>query len=209
MGVKIPLGFGQWTLPIRLAGDLEEMVITCGFVDGDPTDLPNDVANSITNDLLARPTFAASSISTNYTLGPGRVVVHRVLGTFEGVGSVTRVGTGSIATPPHNCAILVRKNSARGGRRGKGRMYLPPIGLSEGNVTAVGVITQSIVDSISLDFETWRANLSALNLQAVLLHSDKVDPDTGEIIELAPPPDPVLSFVCQQVIATQRTRMRR
>jgi len=202
MGVNIPVGFGQFTWPVRLIGDLEEMVFTVGFVDGDDTDAPNDVANSISNALLAQPIFAASSISNQYSMGPGRVTVNRALGTFEGVGSVSRTGTASLTTLPHNCAILVRKNTALGGRRGKGRIYLPPWMIAESNITPAGVIFQTGVDSVTLDFETWRAQLSALNLQAVLLHGDSPNSAT-------PSPTPILNFACQSVIATQRTRLRR
>lgn len=202
MGVELPVGFGQWTLPFRLIGDLEEMVITCGFVDGDGTDAPNDVATSITNALLSKASFAASSISNQYSMGPGRVTVNRALGTFEGTGSITRTGTASLTTLPHNCAILIRKNTARGGRRGKGRMYVPPFMVAESNITPAGVVFSTAVDTLTSEFNSWLAECSALNLQLVLLHGDSPESAT-------PGPDPILAFTCQSVIATQRTRLRR
>lgn len=209
MGVKIPVGYGQWTLPLRLSGDSEEMVVTCGFLDDDTSD-PNAIANTITNALFATSSFAASTWSTIYTLGPGRVTVNRTLGTFEGVATVTRVGTNAAFSPTHqNTAVLCRKITSRGGRRGRGRMYLP-VGLTaEGNITPQGGLLESVRATLQADLETWKTALIAASFPLQLLHGDKVDPETGEIIELAPPPNIINTWQVDPVVATQRTRMRR
>lgn len=201
MGVSIPVGFGQWTLPFALTGDLEEMVITCGFTD-DVGASPDDIATTITNVLFATATFAASSVNNQYVLGPGRVTVNRALGTFEGVGSVTRTGTNAVSALPQNCAILASKRTLRGGRHGRGRLYLPPAFISEGNVTPTGGLLETVRASIELDLNTWRANLIPLNLPLQLLHQA---PPVGPAI----PPDGITAFNVSTRVATQRTRLRR
>lgn len=200
MGVVIPVGFGQWTLPFSLAADLEPMVITCGFQDDGVTNA-NSIADQITNPLFATPTFAASSYPVQYTIGPAEVVVNRTMGTFAGVGTTIRAGTGAQQVLPNNCAILVSKLTNRGGRRGRGRLYLPPAFIAEGNVTVNGSLLASVRDSITLDFETWRAAVTATPFDLQLLHSD---PPVGS----PPPPDPIVGFICSGTIATQRTRLR-
>lgn len=80
-------------------------------------------------------------------------------------------------------------------------MYLPPIAIAEGNVTNQGGLLASVRDSITLDFETWRANLVPLNHTLRLLHSA---PPVGPAV----PPDLITALTCDSVIATQRTRLR-
>ena len=202
MGVIIPLGFGQWTLPFTLSGDQEEMVITCGFTD-DPLVPPATIANTITNALFATSSFAASTWATIYTFGPGRVTCQRSLGPIEGVGSVTRVGTNAAFSPTQqNTAVLCKKLTARGGRQGRGRFYLPPGLTAEGNITPQGTLLESVRAQLQTDLGAWLAAVNAGTSDLVLLHGP-VDVGTP------PPPDPILQFVVDTVVATQRTRMRR
>lgn len=202
MGVTLPVGFGIFTWPMRLIGDVEEMVTTFGFTDPSEATPPNDVANSISNVLLGLPTFAASTISNQWSMGPGRVVVNRSLGTFEGVGNTSRTGTATITCLPQNCSAIIEKHTALGGRRGRGRSYLPLFFVAEGNVTPTGVILESVRASTSVDFESFRTQLDALNLDLVLLHGDSPNSPT-------PGPTPILNLNCDPVIGTQRTRLRR
>jgi hypothetical protein len=202
MGVTVPLGFGMWRLPIRLVGDAETMYITCGFVDDDIIP-PSVIAQNITAPLLATPTFAASTVWQDYSMGPGEVTVTRLLGTFEGVGTTTRTGTNTTTTVlPQNVAVLVKKITARGGRHGRGRMFLPPFMFGEASVTPQGVIATSQVNQITTDFQTWRASLAGGSTPLQLLHQA---PPVGPAI----PPDVIEQFICSNIVATQRTRLRR
>lgn len=202
MGVIIPLGFGQWTLPFRLTGDPEEMLITCGFAD-DPIVNPQVIADSITNNLFSTPSFAASTWATVYTFGPGRVTCQRSLGPIEGVGTVTRVGTNGAFSPTQpNTAVLCRKRTARGGRQGRGRFYVP-VGLTgENNITAVGVLLETVRAQLQTDLEAWRTAVAATNFDLQLLHGEP-------LVGVAPPPDPITAFEVDTLVATQRRRLRR
>jgi hypothetical protein len=65
------------------------------------------------------------------------------------------------------------------------------------------------VTSMQLAMDNWLAGCSALGVPFYLLHGHKRDPDTGEIIEFAPVPYLVSSLSVQNLIATQRGRLRR
>lgn len=201
MGVEIPLGFGQWTFPFRLVNDPEEMVITMGFQD-DVSKTTAQIANVISDGFLALTPLDAASGGNQWSCGPGRIVVNRSLGTFEGVGSTSRVFTNALTTLPQNCATLVRKNTSRGGRRGRGRMYIPPFFPAESAVDPRGIITQTVVDSWNSQLALWLVSMTANALPLFLLHSD-----TPEGFPVSP--DAITSLVCQTVIGTQRGRLRR
>lgn len=201
MGVEIPLGFGQWTFPFRLINDPEEMVITMGFQD-DPARTPVQLANVISDGFLAGNNLQAASGGNQWSCGPGRIVVNRTFGTFEGVGTTTRTFTNALTTLPQNCATLITKRTNRGGRRGRGRMYIPPFFPAESAVDPRGIITQTVVDSWNTELTTWLVAMTANSVPLFLLHSD-----TPEGFPV--PPDAITQLVCSTLIATQRGRLRR
>jgi hypothetical protein len=102
---------------------------------------------------------------------------------------------------PQNSAYLVRKNTALGGRRNRGRMYLP--GVPESLVSDAGVLTPVRVTEVTNALEAWRAALvaSVAIEEMVILHATS-------LLSPTPAPTPVTSLVCQPLIATQRRRLR-
>jgi len=188
----IPPGFAQVLLRYRLANDPEEMLASYAVsVDGDPI----DIAGAISTAHITA--FPAASMSDQWTY----VGVTLRVGQDGGPPVVVELleglqGTATDPPLPNNCAYLIRKQTARGGRQGRGRMYLPPFILSEGSIDANGMLQ-----------ETDRSNLQGL---------------ISEVCETAPPfllhdesspgsstPDAIVGFVAQIQLATQRRRMRR
>lgn len=100
---------------------------------------------------------------------------------------------GSGAAP--NLAYLVQKRTNLGGRRGRGRMYLP--GVSEGDVGSDGVIDSSALSALQADLDAFFTAMNAADLSPVLLHNDVGSPTVIQSLNLA------------TVAATQRRRMRR
>lgn len=105
---------------------------------------------------------------------------------------------------PQNCALLIRKNTALGGRRNRGRCFLPGL-LNELNVSAVGLIDSGAVGEYSTAANSWLSNLGQALTPAgacpmVLLHSE------GE--SAVPEPTVVTSLSVDNVISTQRRRLR-
>lgn len=101
--------------------------------------------------------------------------------------------SGQGATP--NTALLVKKNTAVGGRRGRGRMYWP--GIEEGVIDAYGNIDPTARDTFQDDFTNFLESLSGSSIPMVVLHAQ-----SGFTPHL------VSSLAVQSVAATQRRRLR-
>lgn len=106
---------------------------------------------------------------------------------------------------PQNCAALIRKGTNRAGRTGRGRMYLPGV-LPENKVSQTGIIAS---DHLGVLEGAAEAFLEALDdpiappsptSPMVLLHNAFVPGGTT--------PDPVVSLIPDNRIATQRRRLR-
>lgn len=137
------------------------------------------------------------------------VVLREVRATLTLDGSTGTVvagnpGTWAGGTPnavlPPNCAAIVNKVTARMGRKGRGRFFLPMC-LPEAEVDNTGNISapqlETLQDRIDDFFEAITSGApSGLEAQHVLLHSD------------SSAPSPVLETNVQQRIGTLRRRIR-
>lgn len=119
-------------------------------------------------------------------IGPSAVALSGMAGTLTGVPGVP------------NAAYLIHKITNMGGRAGRGRMYLP--GLSEGEVDQDGTLAGTGEDVISGWFDDFGDQLALGNLTPVLLHNE------GSPITT---PTPIVQFICDGTVATQRRRLRR
>lgn len=191
MSLVIPPGFAQVALRYRLDGDPEEMISTFGVVvDG------NGVAEAGAIVSAHETSFPAAAIASGWTF----VGVTLRVGQDGGPPAVVElleatVGTAAANGLPNNSAYLIRKSTDVGGRPGRGRMYIPPFVIQEGDISQTGFLTESDRSDLS--------DLMGPVLNAappVLLH-DSLSPVTD--------PTPITSFSVQPQIATQRRRMRR
>jgi len=102
--------------------------------------------------------------------------------------------SGSNAAPAFSC--LVRKITASGGRKGRGRWFLP--GMVEANVAEGGDINVTYLGNLNADLEVFRDFIDTDGgLPMVLLHNDLTTPTV------------VTALQAQQIGATQRRRQRR
>lgn len=101
--------------------------------------------------------------------------------------------TSNITSP--NVSLLVKKNTALGGRQGQGRMYWP--GISEATIGSDGTIDGAFLTSAAGIFGTWLEELTTELIPMLLLHNNAVAPNA------------VTSLAVQAVGATQRRRLRR
>lgn len=106
-------------------------------------------------------------------------------------------GVGTINDPPASpaSAILVSKQTASGGRRNRGRLYMP--GLWDGAVQDAGVLSGGTVTSVQAAWNNHLADLDTAGIFPVILHSDEGSPTSIIAMSVAPK------------IATQRRRLRR
>jgi hypothetical protein len=116
-------------------------------------------------------------------------------------GSVTDNTVGGIGIEAYapNTAILVRKVTAGGGRRERGRMYIP--GPAETAIAGGGELLPATVLALQGALDNFHTALDTGGLPPVLLHA------LGATV--VPPPSTILSFEVQSRIGTQRLRNRR
>jgi hypothetical protein len=200
MPLVIPASHAQVIHSLSLAGDKEPMAVTYGIevATGSPLEL-NSIALSLHNAFDVEP----NKIPHNgYALEATEVRLGSSAGTVAAVGlhvgKLPSRGTGSPL--PQNCAILVHKRSGLPGRRARGRLYLP--GMSEGAVTAVGLIDPPSVAAFTTIFNDWLGLIvgDPRVERMVILHS----PGVSAVV----PPTPVISLICDPIIATMRRRLR-
>lgn len=200
MGVQIPDGEGYLVYRWTIAGDTEPQVITLGIRDTAPPLEPGD-AQGIANTLT---TLASSGSNMFSTTAMADVMTFRGVtcyirdgeGFAVGVGTASVVGLQSSSVLPTNCAILCRKDTGVGGRKYRGRWYLPVALSSEANVDQNGFIVSGSVSTVQGYVDALVGNLAGSNLEPVLHHSD------------GSPGTLITSFTVQDQIATQRKRMR-
>lgn len=104
---------------------------------------------------------------------------------------------GSAAVPP-NTSVLVSKQTAVGGRRGRGRMFLP--GIREDRVDVTGLLDPTNVGNINNALDSFMSDMTTAGYPLMLEHGDDPSP-------LAP--TELVAMECQSTVATQRRRLRR
>lgn len=109
---------------------------------------------------------------------------------------LNRPGTLSATPAAPNTALLVRKLTGSRGRENRGRNYWPGM-VYESDVDAAGVINSVQVGGFQGNFDSWYSSLAALEVEPYILHNDISDPT------------PVLQFQVDNVVSTQRRRLRR
>lgn len=199
MGVFIGVGYGQVTVSFLCAGIPTPMVFTHGFKDNLGTGLAVAAATAWNTALTGsgRPLIPAN-VSTSYTHVETKAVIGTPTGPVTGVVSPGAVGTLVAEAMPPNCAVLIRKATSRGGRRGRGRMYVPPFNVAEGNVGPAGTIASAQLSAIQTLWSNCLTQLNSGDYPPYLLH------ETSEVA-----PDAVFSWNVQARVATQRTRLRK
>lgn len=117
------------------------------------------------------------------------------------------VGGAAINSVPGNTALLVRKQTARLGRSGKGRLYMP-FYVAEGSCDEGGNIDANVLDDYQASFDAWLEALAGPDAQGTgdlsMVLNNGPNPD-GDV----PAPIEVTSLVVQSKVATQRRRIRR
>lgn len=198
MPTLIPAGFALGVLRWTVAGDLEEQISTLGLRPG-----VSDTAQSLAEALHTSATQGGSIAAPTAMNIPWVFVGTRVhwavetgIDTYVHNAPVAGTGSGSTACPS-NCSALVTKVTTRGGRRGRGRMFLPAAIISDTFVDTNGVIDSGTFPTIQNRVIAFRGQLVINNLDPVLFHND------------GSAPDDITDLRLETQIATQRRRMRR
>jgi hypothetical protein len=178
------------------------MVCTLGLdVLGASAPNPAQVANLVSTAWLN--SFPAAGLSSLYTFIGTAVTFGPQPGDGPSAEDPTvSAGTASTSTnppPTSNVALLVKKLTALGGRRNRGRMYLPAGYVSETNIDQNGFMSEATRVGYQTKIDAFLSALvtPAPSLVPVVLHSD-----------VALEPTVISSFAFQRQVATQRRRMR-
>lgn len=197
---SIPAGFLESTFNFALAGSTHQMSWTIGW---DDADFASNDAETEATELYGFFTgsgkpYTAANIVAGWTF-LGVSVVHQLESgptSFELVSPV--VGTAATAPLTPNVAILWNKITALGGRRNRGRAFIPPYAPGEGSVDGLGVINSGVVSATQTLYDASFVAAASGGYEAVLFH--QTAPFT---------PTPIVNFVMQPLVATQRRRLRR
>lgn len=198
--VSIPVDHALARLVWTASGDAEPMISTIGLELAPGTTSPTAVATAV--GLAWSTAWPAASLSNLYTF----VGVSLTIGPQPGTGPSADVftntaGTSASAMLPSNCAILVRKITALGGRENRGRMFLPAGYLAEGSVDHNGVISGAVLTSMQSQMNSFQSGLVA---------SPLID-NTSVLHAVGSPsaPTTITALTVQTKIATQRRRLRK
>lgn len=193
-----PPGFADISVEFKYAGFPRSSFITFGV---DPTATDPIVVGTLVAESIATTGSILDLVDNTVTMA----AIHVALGTdgAEDIHAVvprTDSGRSAAINSPNNCALLLHKRTARGGRRGRGRLYLP-WSMQEGAVDENGIVLSTFVTSSQVKASLWLADMITRGVPMVLLHS------TGLTTE--GPPNSVTSLVVDGIVGTQRRRLGR
>jgi hypothetical protein len=196
-----PPGFAAVSLKFVLSGFARPAYCTFG-VGGTIAD-EDELAQRMVQAWITGTPAPNSRLEGTVTMSEATVRVGQD-GGEDTVGIATNAtggGTsGATAYVPPNCAVLVHKRSARGGRRGRGRLFIPWY-VPEGAVDERGTITGSDLTATQSAMNSLLGNLSTLLNPMVILHQ----PGSSD----AGVPTPVTALTVDPLISTQRRRLDR
>jgi len=196
--VNMPVGYGRCSQVFSVAGTSKTPVVTYGFVD-DPAETPNTIAQSRNAEWLAQ--FVPASLASTWALKETNVTIHRAGGQFVGSYAVLSQGAAGFNAMSMAVSAILRKFTAVGGRRGRGRCYLPAGYLGELSVDPAGVIDPALVTATANRWSAIIAAMTGSSEDMVLLHA-AIPPAVGGA------PTVVLAGTCENMAATQRRRQR-
>jgi len=199
MTVQIPINFAECIIAITHSLQSHVASVTFGLAATSAADFDTAACNAILGEWTAT---IGTRMDTSSVAGPVSLIVGQDGPPLSLVGTDTDPGSHTITSLPPNCAALVTKATNTGGRRGRGRMFIPWC-LDSADVNEGGFIGATPLGLLVAQVNNFRDNLSGLtpSFDMVLLHS----PGASEL----PAPSPVTSLGVSSLIATQRRRLGR
>ncbi len=200
MGIRVPENHVELVFRHRIDGDNEDMLCTIGC--SEDTSIGQGFGQAQANDLSA----AWGANVTPYLSPSLRFKGLTARSGPDGLGLTWEVvtdipGTYTGACLPPNCALLIHKRTQSGGRRNRGRFFLP--GVPEGTVDQVGNLMGTYPQSVAGLGPALFAALAGVSGvgELAIFHTTPVG-----VAGLAP--TQITSMDVDQKIATQRRRMR-
>ncbi len=200
MGVVVPEGEYVATFVFHVEGSTKDLTWSLGVVDladPDPEDLAYDLNTKWGTDPgTGEVPFQADKLGNQYTFVGTSVMKMTGTGPLVGQYFGNIEGTDSQQPLPANCCLLFTKQTALGGRKYRGRAYVPPCLIGENGVDGAGIIGSGGAEQMT-EYFTTALNLMVTDSQVPVLHHS--DGSAGT---------PITAMVCSSTIATQRRRIR-
>ena len=193
--MPVPIGHVEFWLRFALTGDPEPMYTALAYEIATPpfTQAQAEICIDRMQDLIR------ARVCDDYTLDGGFALVGNDGGDLR--YDVTQAQAGQVVAQPlpQNCAVLLSKRTAVGGRANRGRMYVP--GISGASVSPSGVLDGTTITN-------WQTTCSALMLSGMgAAGSNVLSPVLLHKSNAAAPTDLTVLDVSNR-IATQRRRLR-
>ena len=193
--VIIPDGYGIAT--VLITHTTRQYTFTMGY-EADTTQSAGDNAEDFDHALTVVNGFmATTSILTDYRYEGVRTYEQRLGVPIGGEFLHQIVGAKAAQPTIPNAAPIVQKRTAIAARWARGRMFLPPFYVGEGNIDGFGVIDSTNLAFLQTAANNFMTDILTSNNTPVILHSDA-----------SHDPTPITSLVVQSVVGTQRRRLR-
>lgn len=193
--MTIPSGYAQTNLRFTGAGCPTGAEITWGWdisaYASDVDTLAEDVFTAWGNEVMVYLSDQITLSSCLAKFGPDATGPSAIFSGSVGGGDTSDSGY-------PGASLLVRKNTAAGGRAGRGRIFVP--GIPEAAIGPDGVVDSGKVTQLNTGVTDFLIVLGTPNLEPVILHQPGSPLTT---------PTPITSISAQGQIATQRRRNRR
>lgn len=203
MTLVIPANHGQYAHHFTIPGDNQEMLVTGGYEAEGVDTTPNQVASDLHD--LAK-TLVNARLPTQVTLKRTTTTLVVAVGQDPIVGERIDPSTGGRASSnllTQNTAWLVKKLTAEGGRRNKGRQFWP--GVPDVSVNDVGVLNANEVTDWNTALATYRTGALASDRIARLVLFHTLPPASTNPLA----PTTITALIMDGMVATQRQRLRR
>lgn len=192
----IPTGYSQLNIVLGGDGLPSGAQVTWGFKD-ETGDSPLVKATAI-DAILAGCTNIFASTSDLFRVlslmvkdgpnetGPSAEYATNITGTYSATESMPAV------------SYLIQKNTAMGGRQGRGRIYWPGCPLAD--VTETGSVDSNLVGDQNVGWTEFFTEMATAQMPLYLLRAESSPISTPQILT---------GVSCQTTVATQRRRQRR
>lgn len=199
--MTIPAGFAELTYIFQYSGAPRVSTFALGVDPSGFAELDDPVAIAGAGRMAAVNSigpFPAGGMMGHWQFLGVSCTLETESGPIVGQDLTTITGSASGSEMPINCTLLVNKVTAAGGRRNRGRMFVPPVWPQESKVDGLGIIDTDQIPTGQSRYDDFYTSLTEAPLLPVLFHQ------SGSVV-----PTAITSFAVQGKIATQRRRMRR
>lgn len=199
--VTIPPGYGQWTFETQHVGIQHTAVTTLGFKVATPP-YTQAQCTSAGNAWVAAMTL----------LWDAEVTMSRVIANIGNDGPPIRFETGlsvvgtraTVSVLPPQVSYLIRKSTAFGGRRYRGRMYIPFVAGTDIGIAQTGALVPAGVTLLQA-----RATALLTNLVAAGPNASELSVLHAPGLTSEPSPTTITALSADDFVATQRRRLVR